>query len=231
MKRQQWILVAFLSVAILFLVYVGFQQPNVHREYLRFHVIANSDSPEDQALKLRVRDRLLEHFGAQFAGVDSLKESREKILQNLNEIEAIARKQVEEEGKAYPVKVELTYCDFPTKAYGDLVLPAGKYEALRVIIGSGQGANWWCVMFPPLCFVDISHGVAKGGSIHLSAEEEKESMQLQNLRFFRSSDERTVEYRLKFLEFLRQSRAAVAKALSFMDRRPNKTENHEIKIQ
>nr|WP_243426397.1 stage II sporulation protein R [Caldicoprobacter guelmensis] len=131
------------------------------KEYIRFHVVANSDSPEDQALKLRVRDKLLEEFGKEFAGIDSIEKEREKVMENIDEIEKIALLEVKRAGKSYPVKVQFGRFSFPTKAYGNLVLPAGEYEALKVVIGKGEGANWWCVMFPPLCFIDISHGVAR----------------------------------------------------------------------
>lgn len=135
--------------------------PKQDQEFIRFHVIANSDSQEDQAIKLKVRDRLLEKFGPVLGQSCSLEESRHFILEKINEIEKVAQQEVDKYRTGYRVEAVLGYFDFPTKAYGNMVLPAGRYEALRVVIGKGEGANWWCVMFPPLCFVDISHGVAE----------------------------------------------------------------------
>lgn len=150
-----------LLILIIMLITMDIYESATRKEYIRFHVVANSDSPEDQALKLRVRDKLLEEFGREFAGIDSIDKEREKVIENIDEIEKIALLEVKRAGKSYPVKVQFGRFSFPTKAYGNLVLPAGEYEALKVVIGKGEGANWWCVMFPPLCFIDISHGVAK----------------------------------------------------------------------
>jgi stage II sporulation protein R len=124
-------------------------------------VIANSDSPEDQALKLQVRDRLLLTFGETFREVRSMEEARGIIQANLAALEQTACVEIENQGFSYPVEAKLGIYPFPTRVYGDLVYPAGNYEALRVVIGEGKGANWWCVMFPPLCFVDVSSGAAK----------------------------------------------------------------------
>lgn len=127
---------------------------------IRFHVIANSDSAQDQALKLAVRDAILEKVSPLLAASKSLAESR-RIVQDLRpEMEQIARSVVKAWGKDYPVCTQYGKFSFPTKSYGSLVLPAGEYEALKIVIGKGEGANWWCVLFPPLCFVDIEHSTA-----------------------------------------------------------------------
>lgn len=136
-------------------------QAQSNRNIIRFHVIANSDSPKDQAIKLRVRDRLLDEFGQLLNQSPTVSQSRSIIEDKLRDIEGIAQEEVDRYTKVYKVKALLGDFPFPTKAYGDMVYPAGNYEALRIIIGSGQGANWWCVMFPPLCFVDISHSITE----------------------------------------------------------------------
>lgn len=164
-------------------------------EYIRFHVIANSDSPEDQELKLRVRDLLLDRFKGDFRELDSIEDSRQFIRQHLEEFEAIAREEVRRSGKAYEVHAQLGSFSFPTKSYGNLVLPAGEYEALRVVIGEGSGANWWCVMFPPLCFVDITHGIAKEPEKNSDSDEET-SLQADS----REKEIRVV-YRFKIVEW------------------------------
>ncbi|MFO7153674.1 MAG: stage II sporulation protein R [Caldicoprobacter oshimai] len=161
MKHKQRAVYSFVIFLIVALITVGVCANASQKQYIRFHVVANSDSPEDQALKLRVRDRLLERFGREFANIDSIETGREKIKDSIDEIERIAFLEIKRSGKSYPVQVQFGRFPFPTKAYGHLVLPAGEYEALKVVIGKGEGSNWWCVMFPPLCFIDISHGVAK----------------------------------------------------------------------
>lgn len=126
---------------------------------IRFHVIANSDSPEDQALKLKVRDRIIAEMNPRFEESKSLEETRQILRESLREIEAIAMEELQKNGSGDMVKAELGQVNFPTKNYGSITLPAGSYEALQVVIGKGTGANWWCVLFPPLCFVDIKNGL------------------------------------------------------------------------
>jgi len=127
-------------------------------DILRFHIIANSDSPEDQALKYAVRDELVSVFNQAFKNASGIEEAKALALARLDEFESLAVRKIRSEGFDYPVRAELGIYEFPTRAYGDRVYSAGAYEALRVIIGDGSGANWWCVMFPPLCFVDASSG-------------------------------------------------------------------------
>ncbi|WP_407306005.1 stage II sporulation protein R [Desulfosporosinus sp. SB140] len=129
-------------------------------QLIRFHVLANSDSDQDQALKRAVRDAILKEVSPKLAASHSLEESRQ-ILQSVRfEMEDIGRAVVKAWGKDYTVHTEYGHFSFPTKSYGTLILPAGDYEALRVVIGEGKGSNWWCVLFPPLCFIDIEHSTA-----------------------------------------------------------------------
>ena len=126
----------------------------IEKEIIRFHVIANSDSEEDQNLKLKVRDAVVSFVYKGLENSTSLEESRKFILDNKNEIESIARKEIENQGYDYKIDSMLSRENFPDKIYGDVVFPQGEYEAYRILIGEGKGQNWWCVMFPPLCFVD-----------------------------------------------------------------------------
>ncbi|MFZ5596355.1 MAG: stage II sporulation protein R [Bacillota bacterium] len=131
---------------------------------IRFHVIANSDSPADQALKLRVRDNVVRAMEPVLCGVEDIETAKRLVDQNIGMMTAVAAETISSSGSHYPVKVMRGNFDFPEKTYhirdgksgetSDLTLPAGKYEAVRVVIGSGEGANWWCVLFPPLCFVN-----------------------------------------------------------------------------
>lgn len=123
---------------------------------IRFHVIANSDTEEDQNLKLKVRDRVVEALSGKLSGVTSLEEAEIELEKNIEYVNKIAKEVIEENNYTYEVNTMLSYENFPDKVYGDCVFPQGNYEAFRVIIGEGKGQNWWCVMFPSLCFVDES---------------------------------------------------------------------------
>ena len=126
---------------------------------IRFHVLANSDSDEDQNLKLKVRDAIIDYLQPKLLKSSSIEESEVIIKNEYNEIEKISKEIILKNGYNYDVKVGIDYSEFPTKQYSNVVLPAGEYKALRVIIGEGKGKNWWCVMFPPLCFVDETKGI------------------------------------------------------------------------
>lgn len=126
---------------------------------IRFHVIANSDTDEDQELKLKVRDAVIAYLQPKLENSKSIEESEAIIKDEYDNLEKISKKIISENGYDYSVKVGLQYSDFPAKQYSSVVLPAGKYKALKIIIGEGKGKNWWCVMFPPLCFVDEQNGV------------------------------------------------------------------------
>ena len=126
---------------------------------IRFHVIANSDSEEDQTLKLKVRDKIIDKMSIKLESVESLDDAREILNSSIEEVNSIAKEVIAEEGFDYDVKTMLSNENFPDKIYGDYIFPQGNYEAYRVIIGSGEGQNWWCVMFPPLCFVDESKNI------------------------------------------------------------------------
>ncbi|WP_315168475.1 stage II sporulation protein R [Metaclostridioides mangenotii] len=132
---------------------------NYKEKLIRFHVIANSDSDEDQALKLKVRDEIISHLQPKLEKSKSIEESEKIIKSEYENLTNISNKVIVENGYDYNVKVGITYSKFPTKQYSNMVLPAGEYKALKVVIGKGEGKNWWCVMFPPLCFVDEENGV------------------------------------------------------------------------
>jgi len=121
---------------------------------IRLHILANSDSREDQALKNKVRDHIVKIMQEKFAHSQNLAQSREMLLESLPELEKEAQVVLRDAGSTYQVKASYGMFSFPTKYYGNFALPAGRYEAVRLVIGEGAGANWWCVLFPPLCFVD-----------------------------------------------------------------------------
>ena len=123
----------------------------VRSDVLRMHVIANSDCSADQQLKLMVRDAVLERGAQLFDGTVMVDEARRKIEPHKAELEAAAREGIERAGYDYPVSVNVVNEYFATRCYGSLTMPAGRYTAVKVVIGEGAGRNWWCVMFPPLC--------------------------------------------------------------------------------
>lgn len=132
-----------------------------HGNLIRLHVVANSDSDEDQDLKRAVRDAILEKVTPLFLNAASVVEAKAAVEGALPEIEQVAANVITANGKGYAVEAEVGRFDFPGKAYGETYLPAGEYTALRVLIGEANGANWWCVLFPPLCFVDWTTGIVQ----------------------------------------------------------------------
>lgn len=131
---------------------------DISEKLIRFHVIANSDEEADQELKIKVKDNIINYIFPKLKDSKSIDESREILRNNNKQILKIAEKTIKENGYNYTVNSTLDRENFPEKNYGNITLPQGEYEAYRVIIGSGQGKNWWCVMFPPLCFVDVTKG-------------------------------------------------------------------------
>ena len=132
-------------------------------EILRFHVLAESDSARDQNLKLGVKGLVLDYIRSQVPEDTDKKQLEQWIEGNKTSIEAMAQDWLADQGASYPVKLELTRDYFPTKAYGDMVFPCGTYDAVRITIGSGKGHNWWCVLYPRLCFTDCLHAVVEEG--------------------------------------------------------------------
>lgn len=150
----------FIYVTICANSYVSAVSSKISSSVFRLHVIANSDSQEDQNLKYIVRDKVLEYMNTLVdTNISSKEETMRIVSENLESFKSIAQDTVYENGYDYEVNVEIGNFAFPTKNYGDISLPSGYYDALRVSIGDAKGKNWWCVMFPPLCFVDVSSGV------------------------------------------------------------------------
>lgn len=168
------IFLLFIYTIICAVSYVNAVSSNIESSVFRLHVIANSDSKEDQDLKYIVRDNILTYINEISKNASTKEEVIEIARNNINTIKQIAQETVYENGYNYSVNIKIGNFAFPTKQYGDISLPAGFYDALRVEIGSASGQNWWCVMFPPLCFVDVSSGVVP--------EESKEVLQ-ENLSY------------------------------------------------
>lgn len=128
-------------------------EPNEHAGIIRLHVIANSDSEADQALKLKVRDAVVEYV-EQNNHSTTVDESRQFLKENKNRLEKIAEGVIAAQGYDYDANANIGVCFIPEKTYGDITFPAGNYEAMNITLGEGEGQNWWCVLFPPLCLLE-----------------------------------------------------------------------------
>ncbi len=192
-----------LFVLILFLVlsaysYVNAVSKDLCNNVFRLHVIANSDSKEDQDLKYKVRDSLIEYMKTLTSDI-STKDEAILIAQNhIEDFKDLAKKVINENGYNYDVNIEIGNFSFPTKTYGDISFPSGFYDALKVVIGDGLGKNWWCVMFPPLCFVDVTSGTVPNES--KENLEENLSEEEYNL-ISNSQNSSTTNFKFKIVEF------------------------------
>lgn len=130
----------------------------IPNDVFRFHILANSDSEEDQALKLKVRDKVLEKAKILFDTANSKSDAEEFVKANLETIEKIAQNEVYKNGYNYPVKAEVVNMHFDTRYYESYTLPSGMYDALRITIGNAKGHNWWCVMYPSICISTVDEG-------------------------------------------------------------------------
>ncbi len=178
---------------------------DLSKSVFRLHVIANSDSDEDQSLKLQVRDKLLDYMNSITANVSS-KDDAIKIAQDHQKnFQIIAEQTILDKGYSYPVTVEIGNYEFPTKHYGDITLPSGYYDALRVKIGDACGHNWWCVMFPPLCFVDVTSGIVPESS----KDQLKENMSSEDYSII-SNDNSLTEFKFKIVELFKNFNTRLA---------------------
>ena len=149
--RWEWALLIAILVSFAWSTWADRTQQQLSDKVLRLHVLANSDSEADQALKLKVRDSVLETASAILADCPDRETAEQRLSAALPEIEDAARARIAAEGETQAVTAELRPTAFPTREYEDFSLPAGDYLALRVVLGEGEGHNWWCVVFPPLC--------------------------------------------------------------------------------
>lgn len=158
MKRLKTAVAIGLLLAIFCGNYAGFTERlrALHEGVLRLHILANSDSDEDQRLKLLVRDALLSHSEELFAGCETLEEMQARAWEERETIRLIAQSTLEQNGCDDKVTVQLARMEFDTRQYDEITMPGGEYEALRILIGEGEGHNWWCVMYPPLCLPAVS---------------------------------------------------------------------------
>ncbi len=187
--------------------YVVAISDNLYNSVFRLHVIANSNSKEDQELKYIVRDNLINYMNEKCKRLSSKEDVIQYTKNNLTEIKQIVEKTIKENGYSYPVIVEIGNFEIPTKKYGDISFPEGYYDALRVKIGKANGQNWWCVMFPPLCFVDSTTGIVPDSS----KQELKETLSEENYRIISESENSDITIKFKLIEFFEKKGLITAK--------------------
>ena len=203
----------FLLLIVLFLFYTficafsyaSSVSSDIADNVFRLHIVANSDTDEDQNLKLIVRDNILNYMKEIASSVSSKEEAVEIITSHLDDFYNIAIDTIRNAGYDYDVNLSVGQFDFPTKEYGDISLPAGIYDALRIEIGEAQGHNWWCVMFPTLCFVDVSSGSLDEGSKGVLEDN------LSDEEFSLISDDSAdVKFKFKVVEFFENIKISLA---------------------
>lgn len=202
----------FLVLIVLFSIYVficafsyaNAVSTNIADSVFRLHVIANSDTEEDQNLKYLVRDALIEYMNSISNKCISRKEAISIAESHKDDFYKIAHQIISDNGYNYDVNINIGNFAFPTKNYGDISLPAGYYDALRVEIGNANGQNWWCVMFPPLCFVDVSSGIVPEDS----KETIKNNLPNEEYNLVTKTQNADVKFKFKLLEFFQNIKLA-----------------------
>ena len=201
------ILLLFIYTFISAKSYVTAISGDLSNAVFRLHVIANSDSIEDQNLKLKVRDSLLNYMNTLCSNCNTKEEAISIALKHQTDFQKIAEQTIKENGYNYPVKININNFYFPTKNYGDISLPAGSYDALRVEIGEAIGQNWWCVMFPSLCFIDVSSGIVDSEA----KENLEENLDVESYNIVSEKDKFGIEFKFKIIEFFAQKDFFTAK--------------------
>lgn len=197
----------FIYTTICALSYAQNVSTDIANNVFRLHVLANSDSEEDQNLKYKVRNNLLSYMNEICKNCETKQEAISLVEENKGNFKQIALDTIRSEGFSYDVNINIGNFEFPTKDYGDISLPAGFYDALRVEIGGAKGQNWWCVMFPPLCFVDVTSGVVPEESKELLANNLSE----EEFALVSDSSDSEIQFKFKLLEFFNQNGLITAK--------------------
>ena len=206
-KRFFVVLILFsIFIFISAISYVDAVSEDIEKSVFRLHVIANSDSKEDQNLKYIVRDGILDYINKLSANCSSKEEVILLANENKEELYNIAKKIIEENGYNYDVNISIGNFEFPTKTYGDISFPAGNYDALRVEIGEAKGQNWWCVMFPPLCFVDVTSGIVPDKS----KQTIKDNLSNEEYDLISDSNSPDIKFKFSLIEFFKEINFAKA---------------------
>lgn len=190
-------ILVFIYIALLSFNYSKAISSNLSDSVFRLHIIANSDSSADQELKLKVRDKIIEYMNTLTSNSSDKKDVISIVNNHLDSFKEIALNTIKENGYNYDVNIEIGNFHFPTKSYGDISFPAGNYNALKIEIGDAIGQNWWCVLFPPLCFVNSSTGVVPDDSKN-TLKENINSKSYEIISEGNNSNDNTSDIKIKF---------------------------------
>lgn len=190
-------ILVFIYIALLSFSYSKAISSNLSDSVFRLHIIANSDSSADQELKLKVRDKIIEYMNTLTSNSSDKKDVISMVNNHLDSFKEIALNTIKENGYNYDVNIEIGNFHFPTKSYGDISFPAGNYDALKIEIGDAIGQNWWCVLFPPLCFVNSSTGVVPDDSKN-TLKENINSESYEIISEGNNSNDNTSDIKIKF---------------------------------
>ena len=209
-KLKNVIILTFLLFLYIFISaqsYVTAVSENLSDAVFRLHVLANSDTDADQALKLKVRDNLLEYMNSISSNCATKAEAISIAKSHKQDFQKIAESTIKENGYDYSVEINIGNFYFPTKNYGDISLPAGFYDALRVEIGEAKGQNWWCVMFPSLCFIDVSNGVVDDSA----KENLEDNLDTESYQIISDNEQPEIKFKFKLIEFFAKNNFFTAK--------------------
>lgn len=195
MNKKTYTILAAAVLLIASAVYASVLNYELSDKLVRLHVIANSNSEEDQRIKLEIRDCIISEIKAERLT------DKEAVIKGIPELDKAARRRLEELGAGYSLVTVRASSDFPLKEYEDIRLPCGKYDSIRIILGEGKGKNWWCVAYPPLCFTEDTLGeLSEEGKDSLKTELSEESYRLI------TQDGIEIEYKFKIAELLERVR-------------------------
>ena len=201
------LILLFLYILVSAFSYVNAVSKDISESVLRLHVIANSDTTQDQELKLKVRDQVLSYMNMVCKDATSKQEAIIIANEHIEDFRQIALHTIHENGYDYCVDIKIGNFSFPTKVYGDIRLPSGFYDAVRIEIGEAKGQNWWCVMFPPLCFVDVSSGIVPEDS----KETIKNDLSQEEFTLISNQDDSSIHFKFKLIEFFQNVKIMTAK--------------------
>ncbi|HDR4684067.1 stage II sporulation protein R [Bacillus cereus group sp. MYBK15-3] len=232
MKKQVIAYLLILLIGAQLLVQFGYMKADakgpsvIPKEAVRLRILANSDSDKDQALKRKVRDEVKAQIDGWVADLTSFEEARKVIQSHIPEIEKTVENTLKREGSKDSFQVKFSKnVKFPTKVYGNFIYPAGEYEAVLITIGEGEGANWWCVLFPPMCFLDFSSGTAVRKEEHVVKAESPEEEQVKQL------DEEVIDKEEKKVDKVKETKAVKQEVVKKVTASEKKVVKNETKVK
>lgn len=211
-KAGKWILAILYSLIFLILLFCFYAEKvnqDLSDSMIRLHIVANSNSDADQALKYRVRDAVIAYMTERMDSLQNKETTGSYVNNHIGELEAVANQVIASEGFGNTAKVFFGKYPFPTKRYENVILPAGFYDAVKVEIGQAEGENWWCVMFPPLCFVDDTKGEMEEDYMDV-LKDELSSEEMDIILATDSETEIPVEIKFKIVEIFQDSKIKLA---------------------